>query len=1610
MRLAGRVAGGSRSERHWRGARFRDACGGAVAAKARVAAALVALALLTSLLAIASPGGVSAGPATARAGDLDAYATFASGSAALRIGQVTSLAERPQGEGSATFETWGSPGPPAPTAGGSEAVASVAASRDGTQAWAVGPGPAGARPTLRRFDAAGWRRCADDPAGDSHSDAPAACAGLSRLSAQGLVIAAVATVPTSGDGFEAMAVGWSPPQPGEPAVAVKAAIARYRAGRWRLEEAPSDPVLGLRYQLRSVVFTSAGDGWAYGQAADGLRNPVMLRFREGRWVHCEASPACEGGGVLPEWNFEAPTAGSALSVAGGRVFLSGTRIKANARLPEKLYPVILSKGEGAWGASHGFDPAGPGKSPAPSDEGRVDSFAVGAGPDGQLDGWARTAPAEGGASTGTLRLSGDRWLPWSPHARYDALRDHPVGGRLWPAADANGSGAGAVMTTPDGPLLRFDAGEDRWRVLSAPFDPSGANPAVAADVQAVAPDGRGGLWIVQDGGSKGPFFHRYTDRPHLPVFSDAPHPLAGRRIHGVSAGEDGTLWVAGGGGALARHDRLTGWRTIPVPGDEAGDGPEPAFTAVDAGPGDSAVAVGEAGRIVSLWPGPAARREPWCDGEGPDACRVALRAVDVAPDGSALVAGADRTLLWRAAGGRFHRVEPPPAKASDALTAVALPAPDQAWVATSGGEVFAGRRGSAGWTWSPSPENAELEPSRPLRALAVTPRGEGIAVGDGGTVLERTPGEAGAWRRTDLGVSHDLTAVALAPDGGAALIGAEGGAIWTRRDGQYRLARPDGSVDRYTAGGDTRVSALALAPGVRDGQVEAWAALEGRDLGGVLLHHASDPGEPLLDPTRGAEPLRDAPPARPGEVSFLAFGKSDCANSSFDPCPGPSGTDALSDVVSREIVARARDLAGDGRRPGFAVFTGDANDHGGNLSAISRPAMLNEWVDLVARPLDALAVPVLGAIGVLDLTESAKCVERNLGVCVDSEQATQAGANLFWRQAMAGRVGQDGGPQAFGDLRYRPVRDDLAPPAPDAALPGGAPDPVPSKVPAGGARTHYAVDVVRDGRAVLRLVVVDNSLGSLRASDPVQQPPEPRGQLAWLDRVLVARPPGLPAVVVATAPTYSYRPRTASDLADDGASLERVVLRHRVSAVVSGRLGWNGLYYALAPGVHCPAPGGVYPQHPPTARDGCGRASGLPGPDAAVAGAGDAVPFVVSSSAGGKLAQAGGDGYWHGYSVVRVDASGDPAKTIVEQRPILDWVVLTAPRQRLLPGRSLRLTGVGREPLSADTPARYHRLDDPSITHRYELLLADPQRPWLPLRDDDGGYVTMAERHPRCSVGCIDGQTAEVTAGEGTDGRVYALAHLTVGDRAATYPLVFEPGAVEPAAAPAVAAPSGRPPARPSMTGEGAGPPSAQGRSFAFSSVDPPAPLGLPSPPPAGRPPSAPSPGPTPEPPPARPPSSLDLARAPPGAPDVPRVSLLPPAPPSAQPEPKVNRHYEEAAGEAGMAAVVEDDSPLAADEAVAQQQSRYEVELALEPLPPRGAEATRRSPLRPDLPMRALARPDQPSAWARNALYGGGLALAALCLALGWSSIGRGPARAAPAFSRSRPDSRGRR
>ncbi len=90
-----------------------------------------------------------------------------------------------------------------------------------------------------------------------------------------------------------------------------------------------------------------------------------------------------------------------------------------------------------------------------------------------------------------------------------------------------------------------------------------------------------------------------------------------------------------------------------------------------------------------------------------------------------------------------------------------------------------------------------------------------------------------------------------------------------------------------------------------------------------------------------------------------------------------------------------------------------------------------------------------------------------------------------------------------------------------------------------GARTHYAFDSTGPAGTV-RVIVIDNSRGSLAASDPYQNPAE--AQAPWLERMLAdARARGIPAIVVGSRELNPNLPPALNVATDAGEEAQIMV-------------------------------------------------------------------------------------------------------------------------------------------------------------------------------------------------------------------------------------------------------------------------------------------------------------------------------------------------------------------------------------------------------------------------------------------------------------------------------------
>ncbi|MDX6653056.1 MAG: hypothetical protein QOJ38_1837 [Solirubrobacterales bacterium] len=1418
------------------------------------------------------------------------------------------------------------------------------------------------------------------------------------------------------------------------------------------------------------------------------------------------------------------------------------------------------------------------------------------GANGSLAGAANTGIqgglSKGAAETPLIKSDAEGTTGWAPILGDDAANQALLAEKAYEGSTMNpirppaeivalpGTGGdGMVVATFGGirPAVWLNPTDQRWRMVPTPWCtnlPFNC-PRTGGELTTMAADNTGGVWTVAlapygtAAGQEEARFYRFSDRVQREVFTEVPHPIReviiahgpnhsqGQRIAGAGAagGGDGSFWVATEGNVVYRYDRQTGWDRITIPGWDPGrfaTNPSPAY-AIAIGASGSGVVVGKHGRIANVGPG-GARLDPaagvLCSPPGkprtPPPCGTGrdLKAASVAPDGSAMVGGDSRALLYRkGSAGAFDAINPPPAALYANITGVSLPRSNAAWVTTDLGEIYGGTFDGSDWSWKredadefgDSLSRDTSRHNRPLWAIAIDASGHGYAVGENGTIIERTGEGSPPWRRIDAGVFDELHAVTLGPGGEGALISGDNGLILTEtRPGNFEFAR---FTDRYdpvnrgTREWVSRLSGVALLAGPKDGQVEAWAVSQTpsvfRSPVPAVLHYTNDPSDAQLDGVaRGAESLGDSPSSSPDRLSFAAFGNSDCQYERSPnggegiQCPELTGNKEANQLVARQI--RDELLARQGRPNGidFNLFTGDVGSVGGSHrnrllgTPLTQSAIHDRWRELIVDPLAEAGLPLFGAIGPRDLGTTAwTCQPYGAqGNCFSADE-TQSGVSTGWRQSMAGMPapwGALGSPAARSSagLSFEPVDtggtkkelDDTpiedptketlggktiedptkaagGTKVPDPRVPGSNLHEVPQggyvgdtkipesgavgdqKLPTGGAHTHYALDVKRDGKALMRLVVLDTSLKSLAASNHNQNPVEE--QLGWLKDAL-QRPADERAVVLTSTPTYSYGPGATTDTLAEGTALESILMQNKVDLVVDGRLGWNALYYALQPGLHWPCPGDGYPTGAHPTLPSCGPAGSSDADKAAGEAQSEAqkqaaeltggsiaeggLPFLIAHSAGGKFGPDGqsqgsaANGFWRGYSVVHLDAKTGQIQ--IEQRPVYDWIGVGPAQGQagkghvLRPKQSITLSGYGREVLGIDTGPQYDEITTSAITHCYDLVLADQEKPWLPLKADDASKEQLAAAsgagcrsrfldsgfastqndsgaaNPCDPYVCLDpaigrltdDQQGKIEAGDGNFKRTFAIAILSVNQKVATYPISFEPRPSFTPEAPPPPPPPSNPPPPPA-------PPPPPGSQLPQ--------INLPQPP---VPPSVPlDAGLVPPPPPAVPPppgsstvTPLNLFLNGPGLNIAPQSTVVPPPAPPIQPAPPGG-----ARKEARQKQAATQDSGAGTDESSSEAQ-HMGGDMAQSDHGPEGSamtrhenSATRLDRVAPGQSFTPLAHHRQPSAWVQGLEWGGGMTLMALVLAFGWITVRPTPRRRepelpAPAYARYRD--RGRR
>ncbi len=670
----------------------------------------------------------------------------------------------------------------------------------------------------------------------------------------------------------------------------------------------------------------------------------------------------------------------------------------------------------------------------------------------------------------------------------------------------------ATLTEPSGEValtvnqnLGLDVYSDgTWRLVPARgYNPdSGVFTSVNGEVEGwIGGQGSTAAEVTPTGSSTSPLATwPVADRSPLTGVALPPGSTA-------STSETGALAVGFDGAALL-YTADNGWvvETLPAIAQHlyltsvAFDGPSSAF------------AVGEAGEILQ-WDGSA-----WSTAVSPDTLTpFRLDSVAFASDGEGWAVGENGTILHYD-GSSWSAEQPPTDDGRAAVTSVAIAGNDV--FAIDGGNLI--ERESDG-TWidtEPALDGGAAPPAAgSLRLVSGLPDGAAVIAGVD-TILERDAGsgtfhdaaqpiegvpvaltafESGgsvsaavsiARPITDSGVQATLDEVGSYPSADGELLLGTGGGWLDLSDNQSAETTPspvgDGEVipDPVLAVATSPDGQHLWAVGGYDGTPDASGYgsgnyLDSRPIGWQTASvwrydaggSATAPGEATATPSL---------PAMPGSVSFAFFSSPECNAQ----CSAVA--DAQPWVNLRGAIDEINDYASQPSGPAFALLGGNAvgpsdqtawDDGNGALDFAQLP-------DLLAP----LQVPLFAAYGNRD------------GVPTESDP-TQS-----WSDAFAGEPAPQGaGGNASG----------ITPVSSGAAAPGAT-------------SRYYSFDAQQNG-ATLRVIVLDNSAGSLDGSEP--------GQSAWLDQQLAAAS-GIPTVVVAAQalsdPTTTDGEAIAAELVQAG--------------------------------------------------------------------------------------------------------------------------------------------------------------------------------------------------------------------------------------------------------------------------------------------------------------------------------------------------------------------------------------------------------------------------------------------------------------------------------------------
>lgn len=600
-------------------------------------------------------------------------------------------------------------------------------------------------------------------------------------------------------------------------------------------------------------------------------------------------------------------------------------------------------------------------------------------------------------------------------------------------------------------------------------------------------------------------------------------------------------------------------------------------------PDSGALAVGADGAVLRYAPGRGWRREFLLSSSG-SVNRATLRGV-AWPEPSRAQAVGDLGAMWQWNAADDLWVQDPgiPIGFEGNLMDVAFDPADPArgYAVGKGGALL-----TYGKSWDPEPlpagfESANLTSIAFAGSEAIVAAGGDLLVNDGGAW--RVDASAHALLDRVRNASPQLFAVAALPDGGAVAAGRD---IVIERDGG------PGSPWRFSGQplpGSTAVAVAAIRAG---GSVRAVVS--------VVPRFAYPPADDLPEPDPNVPPPIVPPYELPGDGYLLretAAGWEDEQRTAF----AASGDD--SPLKSDPVLALLLDSNGSGWAVGG--WSGNADSAGRGSSArngggrairerVRTAAVFRYGSAGGAAPGAAGAAPIPMPAGSIrlavagnaecdatcaDLAPQALGPDRGLAAAVRTVAAMHGGSGpraLLYTgnrvktglgDADAARyaelLGSAPGLPVFAALGSGDASNGLgasafssalagfpAPLGAGAAPPGISTGEIPGALPGPGARTHYAFDSSGPGGTV-RVVVIDNSLGSLAASDPQQNPAEP--QLPWLEAVLAdARGRGIPVVVMGSRSlNISFTPKL--NVADDGAEVARALVDGGASAYLFDR-------------------------------------------------------------------------------------------------------------------------------------------------------------------------------------------------------------------------------------------------------------------------------------------------------------------------------------------------------------------------------------------------------------------------------------------------------------------------